>query len=52
MRDSSEMKLNTEKLSYGLTFQDVVDILEIIDHSPCRKLDLEIGDLKLVIEKK
>jgi len=52
MREPFEVQLDRENLSYGLTFKDVVEILETIDRSPGKELHLEVGDLKLTIEKK
>jgi hypothetical protein len=43
---------NEKKLTYDLTYKDVVDILEIIDHSTCGELHLELEDLKLTVVKK
>jgi len=43
---------NGKKLTYDLTYKDVVDILEIIDHSTCRELHLELEDLKLTVIKR
>ncbi len=40
-----------KKLGSGLTYKDVVDILEIIDHSTPGELHLELGDLKLTLVK-
>jgi len=52
MREPFEVQLGRENLSYRLTFKDVVEILETIDRSPGEELHLEVGDLKLTIEKK
>lgn len=41
-----------KRLTYTLTYKDVVDIIQIIDHSKCRELNLEVGDLKMIIVKK
>ncbi len=41
-----------KKLSYDLTYKDVVDLLEIIDHSTCRELHLQLEDLNLTVIKK
>ena len=41
-----------KKLTYDLTYKEVVDILEIIDHSTCRELHLELEDLKLTVIKR
>ena len=43
---------NEKKLTYDLTYKDVVDILEIIDHSIPGELHLELGDLKLTLVKR
>ncbi len=40
------------KLTYDLTYKDVVDILEIIDHSTPGEVHLELEDLKLNVVKK
>ncbi|MCD6571413.1 MAG: hypothetical protein J7L53_11975 [Deltaproteobacteria bacterium] len=45
------MKSNEAKLTYDLTYKDVVDILKIIDDSACQELHLELGDLKLDVIK-
>jgi acetyl-CoA carboxylase biotin carboxyl carrier protein len=34
-----------------LTYEDVLNILRIIDQSSCEELHLELGDLKLIIRK-
>ena len=47
-----EVDTNEKKLTYDLTYKDVVDILEIIDHSVCRELSIELGDLKLTVVKR
>ena len=41
-----------KKLTYDLTYKDVVDILEIIDHLTCGEIHLELEDLKLSVVKK
>ncbi len=41
-----------KKLTYDLTYKDVVDLLEIIDHSTCRELHLQLEDLNLTVIKK
>jgi hypothetical protein len=41
-----------KKLTYDLTYKDVVDILEIIDHSTPGELHLELEDLKLTVVKR
>ena len=48
----NEVDSNEKKLTYDLTYKDVVDILEIIDHSVCRELSVELGDLKLTVVKR
>ncbi len=45
------MKEDETKLTYDLTYKDVIDILRIIDDSTCRELHLELGDLKLDLVK-
>ena len=49
---ANEVDSNEKKLTYDLTYKDVVDILEIIDHSECRELSAELGDLKLTVVKR
>lgn len=39
------------KLTYELTYRDVVDIMKIIDESVCREMHLEIGDFRLDLVK-
>jgi hypothetical protein len=41
-----------DDLTYSLTFKDVVDILEVIDRSEGKELNLEVGDLKLNVIKR
>lgn len=41
-----------KKLTYDLTYKDVIDILEIIDHSTHGELHLELEDLKLTVVKR
>ena len=41
-----------KKLTCDLTYKDVVDILEIIDHSTHGELHLELEDLKLTVVKR
>jgi hypothetical protein len=48
----ANVKKNETKLTYDLTYKDVVDILEIIDHSTRGELHLELEDLKLTVVKK
>ena len=38
--------------SYDLTFQDVLDILKLIDASPFEELEVEIEDLKLKVSRR
>lgn len=38
--------------TYELTYEDVVDILQIIDRSTCRELQVESGDFKLTVKKR
>jgi hypothetical protein len=38
--------------TYKLTYEDVVEILKIIDRSTCRKLQIESGDFKLTVKKR
>jgi hypothetical protein len=41
-----------KKLTCDLTYKDVIDILEIIDHSTHGELHLELEDLKLTVVKR
>ncbi len=41
------MKSDQTPITYDLTYKDVVDILKIIDDSPCQELHLELEGLKL-----
>ena len=43
---------NETKLSYDLTYEDVVDILKVIDNSLGGELHVELADLKLTVVKK
>lgn len=45
------MRSDEVRLTYDLTYKDVVDILKIIDDSTSQELHLELGDLKLDIIK-
>jgi len=45
-------KKNETESTRGLTFKDVVDILEVIDRSTDGELTLELEDLKLSVVKK
>ncbi len=45
------MALEQKELVYSLTFQEVVDILKIIDESPCQELRLELDEFKLEVIK-
>lgn len=47
-----EADRNEAKLTYDLTYEDVVDILKIIDNSLGGELHVELGDLKLTVVKK
>jgi len=51
VEERNEKKL-TYDLTYDLTYKDVVDILEIVDHSTSGELHLELEDLKLTVVKK
>jgi len=48
----ANVKKNETKLTYHLTYKDVVDILEIIDHSTSGEFHLELGNLKLTVVKR
>jgi acetyl-CoA carboxylase biotin carboxyl carrier protein len=39
------------KLTYELTYRDVVDIMKIVDESVCREMHLAIGDFRLDLVK-
>jgi len=52
MGGPSEIQRDRQNLPYFLKFKDVVDILEIIDNSLCKELKLELGKLKLTVERK
>ena len=43
---------NEVKLTYDLTYEDVVDILKVIDNSMGGELHVELGDLKLTVVKR
>jgi acetyl-CoA carboxylase biotin carboxyl carrier protein len=45
------MKPDQTQVTYDLTYKDVVDILKIIDESPCQELHLELEGLKLDLIK-
>jgi len=45
------MKSDQTQIAYDLTYKDVVDILTIIDDSPCQELHLELEGLKLDLIK-
>jgi len=45
------MTLEQKELVYSLTYKEVVDILKIIDESPCQELRLELDDFKLEVIK-
>jgi hypothetical protein len=47
-----DFKKNKHRLTYELKYKDVVDILEIIDHSTHGELHLELEDLKLTVVKR
>ena len=47
-----ETDSNDSKLSYDLTYEDVVDILKVIDNSMGGELHVELGDLKLTVVKR
>ena len=46
------MKSDQTQITYDLTYKDVVDILKIIDDSPCQELHLELENLKLDLIKR
>ena len=50
-REELERDKDEGGLTYDLTYKDVVDILEVIEHSMCRELHVESGDLKLTVVK-
>ena len=45
-------KESGNKLTYELTYKDVVDILKTIDHSTFGELHIELGDFRLTVSKK
>ncbi len=45
------MKSDQTQITYDLTYKDVVDILKIINESPCQELHLELEGLKLDLIK-
>jgi acetyl-CoA carboxylase biotin carboxyl carrier protein len=45
------MKSDQTPITYDLTYKDVVDILKIIDDSPCQEMHLELEGLKLDLIK-
>jgi hypothetical protein len=47
-----EADSNETRLSYDLTYEDVVDILKVIDNSLGGELHVELGDLKLTVVKR
>ncbi|MBU2498386.1 MAG: hypothetical protein KKE57_05770 [Proteobacteria bacterium] len=51
-REEQGLDRDESGLTYDLTYKDVVDILEVIDHSTCRELHVESGDLKLTVVKR
>ena len=44
--------LNPQWPTYELTYEDVVDILKIIDRTTCHELQIESGDFKLTVKKR
>ena len=38
--------------TYELTYEDVVDILKIIDRTTCHDLQIESADFKLTVKKR
>ena len=53
MGDEEKKTAEDQKwLTYDLTYEDVVDILQLIDHSTCRELQIESGDFKLTVKKR
>jgi hypothetical protein len=51
-REEREPESGERGLTYDLTYKDVVDILEVVEHSTCHELHIESGDLRLTIEKR
>ena len=47
-----EPERNDTKLLYDLTYEDIVDILKVIDNSMAGELHVEVGDLKLTVVKR
>jgi hypothetical protein len=52
MGKEQEVDRNEVKLTYDLTYEDVVDILKVIDNSMGGELHVEVGDLKLTVVKR
>lgn len=49
---TDKKNFNNEKLSYSLTYEDMVQILKLVDDYQFRNLNIELGDLKLKVDKK
>ncbi|HSR10535.1 MAG TPA: acetyl-CoA carboxylase [Thermodesulfobacteriota bacterium] len=45
------MAPDQERITYSLTYKEILDILKIVDESPCQELRLEVEGLKLEIIK-
>ena len=45
------MSPDQKEITYSLTYKEILDILKIIDESPCQELRLEVEGLKLEIIK-
>ena len=41
-----------QKLTYDLTYKDVVDILDVIDHSVCRELRIQLEGFEMTVVKR
>ncbi len=46
------MSFDQEEIPYSLTYKEMLEILKIIDESPCRELRLELEGFKLEIIKR
>lgn len=49
---TAKVKKNEAKSTRDLTYKDAVEILEIIDHSICGELHLELEELKLTVVRR
>src|SRR5699024_9682328 len=49
--NKEQLNYYNEKVSYSLTYEDVVRIFKLIDNYNYSNLNIELGDMKLSIEK-